>query len=106
MSDVFYDPRLVFKCRNPGYDVASGLGFDLSQCGGFSAACQPPRFSGLVALANASTGICLLELCMDHRINCGGDESESGVTVACHSSGAKTRRENDSVYPLQILRSA
>src|SRR6516164_8506177 len=31
---------------------------------------------------------------MDHRIKSGGDESESSVTVAFHSSGAKTRREN------------
>ena len=29
----------------------------------------------------------------------GGDESESGVTVACHSPGAKSRRENEITYP-------
>jgi hypothetical protein len=34
---------------------------------------------------------------MDHRIMSGGDESESGVTVALHSSGAKARRENEIV---------
>jgi hypothetical protein len=28
----------------------------------------------------------------------GGDESESAVTVACHSSCAQTRRENDGLF--------
>ena len=44
-------------------------------------------------------GACLLEVSMDHRVKPGGDESESGVTVAFHSSGAKTRRENAFTYP-------
>jgi hypothetical protein len=39
--------------------------------------------------------LCTRRFSMDHRIKSGGDESESGVTVAFHSSGAKARREND-----------
>jgi hypothetical protein len=42
--------------------------------------------------------VCLRHVCMDHRIKFGGDESESVVTVAFHSSGAKTRRENESLF--------
>ena len=36
---------------------------------------------------------------MDHRIKSGGDESETAVTVASHSSGAKTRREDEILFP-------
>jgi hypothetical protein len=43
--------------------------------------------------------VCLLELSMDHRVKRGGDESESRVTVAWHSSGAKARRENENLFP-------
>jgi hypothetical protein len=54
--------------------------------------------------------VCLLELSMDHRHRRpqdavlrtampGGDESESVVTVAWHSSGAKARRENENLFP-------
>jgi hypothetical protein len=32
-------------------------------------------------------------------IKSGGDESESAVTVVCHSSGAKARRENEILFP-------
>ena len=32
----------------------------------------------------------------------GGDESESVVTVASHSSDAKTRRENDFTYSAKL----
>ena len=50
--------------------------------------------------------VCLLEVRMDHRHRrsknavlrtamSGGDESKS---VACHSSGAKTRRENENLF--------
>jgi hypothetical protein len=39
--------------------------------------------------------VCLPELSVDHRVKSGGDESESGVTVAWHSSGAETHRENE-----------
>jgi hypothetical protein len=57
-------------------------------------------------LANAPTGNCLLQLSMDHRHRrpkdavqrtamSGADESERGVTVAGHSSDAKSHREND-----------
>jgi hypothetical protein len=81
---------------------------------------SPPMFFSFVlsvrhchaeaSLANASTGICLLELCMDHRHRRpkdavlrttmpGGDDSESGVTVPWHSSGAQTHRENEILFP-------
>ncbi|HET8918862.1 MAG TPA: hypothetical protein VFN27_04210 [Xanthobacteraceae bacterium] len=53
---------------------------------------KAPAFHAEATLANASTGICLLQFSMDHRVKRGGDESE---TVACHSSGAKARRENE-----------
>ena len=46
------------------------------------------------ALANASTGICLLQFSMDHRVKPGGDDLESVVTVDSHSSGAQPRRED------------
>jgi hypothetical protein len=59
------------------------------------------------ALTNASTGVRARRISMDHRHRrpkdavlrtamSGCDESESAVTVASHSSGAKTRRENSS----------
>ena len=47
--------------------------------------------------------VCLLELCMDHRVKPGGDESKSGVTVAWHSSDAQPHRENEILFsPLPI----
>jgi hypothetical protein len=42
--------------------------------------------------------VCLRHVCMDHRIKFGGDESESVVTVAFHSSGAKSYRENEILF--------
>jgi len=39
---------------------------------------------------------------MDHRIQSGGDEPESGVTVAFHSSGAKARRKNENLSPRRV----
>ena len=58
-----------------------------------------PGIHAKVPLANASTGVLARGVSMDHRIKSGGDESESDVTVACHSSGAKKRRENDVAHP-------
>src|SRR5581483_11515563 len=44
-----------------------------------------------------------LKLRMDHRIKSGGDESESVVTVASHSSDAKSHRENGILFsPLPV----
>jgi hypothetical protein len=59
--------------------------------------------------------VCLLQLSMDHRHRRpqdavlrtampGGNESESAVTVACHGSGAKARRENEILFFLSPLR--
>jgi len=49
--------------------------------------------------------VCLLAVRMDHRIKSGGDESESAVTVACHSSDAQTHRENEILFsPLPAVR--
>ena len=101
------DPGAAAPVRHGKYPIAS-------------VGVSPPMFFSFVlsvrhchaeaSLANASTGICLLELCMDHRHRrpkdavlrttmSGGDESKSGVTVAWHSSGAKARRENGGARP-------
>ena len=59
---------------------------------------------------DTSTRHLLLQLSMDHRHRRpndavlrtampGGDDSESYVTVACHSSDAQMHRENDEVRP-------
>ncbi len=57
-----------------------------------------PAIHAEVTLANAPTGICLLQLSMDHRVKPGGDESKSGVTVAWHSSDAQPHRENEILF--------
>ena len=41
---------------------------------------------------------------MDHRIKSGGDESESGLTVAFHSSDAETHRENEILFTTRARR--
>jgi hypothetical protein len=56
-----------------------------------------PGIHAEAALANAPTGILLLQLRMDHRIKTGGDESE---TVAWHSSGAQAPRERNYIFHL------
>ncbi|HEY2244837.1 MAG TPA: hypothetical protein VGH47_11570 [Xanthobacteraceae bacterium] len=52
---------------------------------------KAPAIHAEALLARASTGVRARQLSMDHRVKRGGDESE---TVAWHSSGAQTRREN------------
>jgi hypothetical protein len=58
-----------------------------------------PAIHTEITLANASTGICCCSFAWTTGSMSGGDESESGVTVACHSPGAKSRRENEITYP-------
>jgi hypothetical protein len=55
------------------------------------------------ALANASTGICCCSSAWTTGSKYGGDESESGVTVAWNSSDAQTHRENEILFsPLPV----
>jgi hypothetical protein len=59
---------------------------------------KAPGIHAEATLANASTGICLLDVSMDHRVKPGGDESESGVTVALSWLGCEdASRERDCV---------
>jgi len=67
---------------------------------------RPGNPCGSCARPALPPALCLLNFDMDHRIKSGGDESESGLTVAFHSSGAKARRENGSLLRApQVARS-